>query len=249
MRNIAVFILMLLVPYMASASMLDTGINSLPALSIPDKLKQQLRGSPVYIQIFKEEAVLELYVKLNGQYRLLNRYPVCKFSGGLGPKRLPGDLKSPEGFYRIDHKKLNPNSRFTKSMNIGFPNAYDRAHGYQGSYLMIHGDCVSEGCYAMTDAGIEDIYRYVNSALGAGQPHVAVSIYPFRMTEANMQRHKYSRDMAFWKQLKPGYDYFIATHTPPEVSINHGRYVVSAIPSGKGSIAQISTSNDFSPVK
>ncbi|MDI5424800.1 FtsW/RodA/SpoVE family cell cycle protein, partial [Salmonella enterica subsp. enterica serovar Kentucky] len=42
---------------------------------------------------------------------------------------------------------------FYKAINIGFPNAYDRAHGYDGKYLMIHGACVSVGCYAMTDSG------------------------------------------------------------------------------------------------
>ncbi len=92
---------------------------------------------------------------------------------------------------------------------------------------MIHGACVSIGCYAMTDSGIDEIFQFVTGALVFGQPNVQVSIYPFRMTDANMARHKYSYYADFWKQLKPGYDYFEQTHKPPVVSIVDGRYVVS----------------------
>lgn len=138
-----------------------------------------------------------------------------------------GDFKSPEGFYNVTRSQLKPDSRFYKAINIGFPNAYDRAHGYEGKYLMIHGDCVSVGCYAMTDSGIDEIFQFVTGALVFGQPSVQVSIYPFRMTNANMERHKYSYYADFWKQLKPGYDYFQQTHKPPVVSVTDGRYVVS----------------------
>ncbi|MGM3315041.1 peptidoglycan meso-diaminopimelic acid protein amidase, partial [Enterobacter hormaechei subsp. steigerwaltii] len=123
--------------------------------------------------------------------------------------------------------QLKPDSRFYKAINIGSPNAFDRAHGYEGKYLMIHGACVSVGCYAMTDSGIDEIFQFVTGALVFGQPNVQVSIYPFRMTDANMARHKYSVYTDFWKQLKPGYDYFEQTHKPPVVSIVNGRYVVS----------------------
>lgn len=141
------------------------------------------------------------------QYQLLDSYKICNYSGGLGPKRRQGDFKSPEGFYSVQRNQLKPDSRFYKAINIGFPNAYDRAHGYDGKYLMIHGACVSVGCYAMTDSGIDEIFQFVTAALVFGQPSVQVSIYPFRMTDANMQRHKYSYYKDFWAQLKPGYDY------------------------------------------
>ncbi|SUH17496.1 transpeptidase [Salmonella enterica subsp. enterica] len=143
------------------------------------------------------------------------------------PETRQGDFKSPEGFYSVQRNQLKPDSRFYKAINIGFPNAYDRAHGYDGKYLMIHGACVSVGCYAMTDSGIDEIFQFVTAALVFGQPSVQVSIYPFRMTDANMQRHKYSYYKDFWAQLKPGYDYFEQTHKPPTVSIVDGRYVVS----------------------
>ncbi len=136
-------------------------------------------------------------------YQLLDSYRICNYSGGLGPKQRQGDFKSPEGFYSVTRNQLKPDSRFYKAINIGFPNAYDRAHGYEGKYLMIHGACVSIGCYAMTDTGIDEIFQFVTGALVFGQSSVQVSIYPFRMTNANMERHKYSYYADFWKQLKP----------------------------------------------
>ncbi len=199
MRKIALFIAMLLLPCVSFAGLLSSNSSTTP---MSKEYKQQLMGSPVYIEIFN-------------------------YSGGLGPKQRQGEFKSPEGFYNVSRKQLKPDSRFYKAINIGFPNAYDRAHGYEGKYLMIHGACVSVGCYAMTDTGIDEIFQFVTGALVFGQPNVQVSIYPFRMTDANMARHKFSYFADFWKQLKPGYDYFRLTHKPPVVSVVDGRYVVS----------------------
>ncbi|EKD9160627.1 murein L,D-transpeptidase [Salmonella enterica] len=224
MRKIAFFLAMLLMPCVSFAGLLS---SSSPVTPVSKEYKQQLMGSPVYIQILKEERTLDLYVKMGEQYQLLDSYKICNYSGWLGPKRRQGDFKSPEGFYSVQRNQLKPDSRFYKAINIGFPNAYDRAHGYDGKYLMIHGACVSVGCYAMTDSGIDEIFQFVTAALVFGQPSVQVSIYPFRMTDANMQRHKYSYYKDFWAQLKPGYDYFEQTHKPPTVSIVDGRYVVS----------------------
>ncbi|WP_436873513.1 peptidoglycan meso-diaminopimelic acid protein amidase [Kosakonia sacchari] len=224
MRKIALFIAMLLLPCVSFAGLVSSNGSVTP---VSKEYKQQLMGSPVYIQIFKEERTLDLYVKMGEQYQLLDSYKICNYSGGLGPKQRQGDFKSPEGFYSVQRSQLKPDSRFYKAINIGFPNNYDRAHGYEGKYLMIHGACVSIGCYAMTDSGIDEIFQFVTAALVFGQPNVQVSIYPFRMTDANMQRHKYSTYADFWKQLKPGYDYFTTTHQPPVVSVVDGRYVVS----------------------
>ena len=224
MRKIALFIAMLLIPCMSFAGLLGSNSSTTP---VSKEYKQQLMGSPVYIQIFKEERTLDLFVKMGETYQLLDSYKICNYSGGLGPKQRQGDFTSPEGFYNVQRNQLKPDSRFYKAINIGFPNAFDRAHGYEGKYLMIHGACVSVGCSAMTDSGIDEIFQFVTGALVFGQPNVKVSIYPFRMTDANMARHKYSVYTDFWKQLKPGYDYFEQTHKPPVVSIVNGRYVVS----------------------
>ncbi len=190
-----------------------------------------LPGMPVYIQIFKEERRLELYGKTGSDYRLIHSYRICNFSGGLGPKRRTGDFKSPEGFYSVGLSQLKPDSHYYRAINIGFPNDYDRQQGYLGNYLMIHGACISAGCYAMTDAYINEIYNYVASALHHGQARVEVSIFPFRMTPDNMERHRYSYYYSFWQQLQPGYAYFIKTHQPPSVSVNNGKYVLDASPS------------------
>ncbi|ATA20656.1 murein L,D-transpeptidase YafK [Gibbsiella quercinecans] len=190
-------------------------------------VKQQLLGSPVYIQIFKEERVLELYAKMGNEFRLVKSFPICKFSGGLGPKRMAGDFKSPEGFYSVDVRHLKPDSKYYRAINIGFPNDYDRAQGYSGAYLMIHGECKSIGCYAMTNDYMDEIYRYVETAFAFGQARVNISIYPFRMTDQNLQRYRTSTNIGFWRQLKPGYDYFVKNHQPPTVAVANGQYVLA----------------------
>ncbi|MGY6326100.1 hypothetical protein [Proteus mirabilis] len=64
-------------------------------------------GEPIYIQIFKEENLLELYIeKQDGQLEKIRTYPICSYSGGLGPKKYQGDLKSPEGFYQVNQTQL-----------------------------------------------------------------------------------------------------------------------------------------------
>ncbi len=240
MRIIALFIAMLTIPCISFAGLLSSNSSTTP---VSKEYKQQLMGSPVYIQIFKEERTLELYVKIGEQYQLMDSYKICNYSGGLGPKQRQGDFKSPEGFYTVQRSQLKPDSRFYKAINIGFPNAYDRSHGYEGKYLMIHGACVSVGCYAMTDNGIDEIFQFVTGALVFGQQGVQVSIYPFRMTDANMARHKNSYYADFWKQLKPGYDYFNTLHQPPVVSVVDGRYVVSKPLNNSGAIQPQLASN------
>ncbi|KFD20510.1 MULTISPECIES: peptidoglycan meso-diaminopimelic acid protein amidase [Tatumella] len=227
MRKIALLLAMFLLPaYCLAAS--QNSVSLLPPVSKP--LTQQLLGTPVFIQIFKEERTLDLYGKVGNEYRLLNSFKICKFSGGLGPKRVEGDFKSPEGFYSVKLDQLNPDSHFYRAINIGFPNQYDRDNGYSGKYLMIHGNCVSIGCYAMTNAYMEQIYDFVNAALRNGQSEVEVDIFPFRMTAQNMQRHQDSAYYSFWQQLKPGYDYFLQHQQPPSVTVENGRYVVRKNP-------------------
>lgn len=199
----------------------------LPKAIEGNKVNQGLLGKEVYIQVFKQEHSLELYVKQDGIFKLANIYNICTFSGGLGPKVRMGDNKSPEGFYSADLSQMQPNSNYYKAINIGFPNAYDRANGYTGKFLMIHGSCVSAGCYAMTNAYIKEIYTFVDAALKNGQSKVDISIYPFRMTDDNMNKYKNNSNYAFWKELKPGYDYFQSTHKTPDVSIEGRKYVVN----------------------
>lgn len=207
-------------------------------------------GSHIFIQIFKQEGLLELYQKsANGKYKLTKTYPICKFSGGLGPKQLEGDLKSPEGFYQITASKLNPNSRYYRSIDLGFPNDYDRAQGYNGNYLMIHGDCVSVGCYAMTDKYMSEIYQAVEVAFKNGQSTIDVNIYPFRMTTENMLRYRSSSHYSFWQQLKPAYDYFNESGKPAQISVAAGKYTVNSLPETPSNLLRLRSQYALAEVK
>lgn len=208
------------------------------------------RDTAVFIQIFKQEGILELYHKTpTGKFKLSKTYPICKFSGGLGPKKIEGDLKSPEGFYQITSSQLNPNSRYYRSINLGFPNEYDKAQGYHGNYLMIHGDCVSVGCYAMTNNYMSEIYQTVETALMDGQEKVDVSIYPFRMTDENMKRYRTSSHYYFWQQLKPAYDYFNDVGVPAQISVNSGRYAVNSLPESPNKLLKLKSQYALAEVK
>ena len=182
-------------------------------------------GAPVFIRIFKRDFELELWMLRDGRFHRFATYPICLWSGHLGPKHKEGDRQSPEGFYTIDAKALNPASKYHRSFNLGFPNTFDRAHGRTGSFLMVHGGCASIGCYAMTDAVIEEIWALVTAALKSGQERFQVQVFPFRMTERNMALHARSSDAPFWQQLKNGYDLFEDSRLPPRVSVCQGRYV------------------------
>ena len=185
-------------------------------------------GAPAFIRIFKKEEKLEVWLqKDNGEYGLFLDYPICIYSGELGPKTREGDKQSPEGFYAVGREAMNPNSNYHLSFNLGYPNAYDRAHGYSGSMLMVHGKCVSIGCYAMGDRQIEEIYSLVGAALQRGQPFVRVHAFPFRLTEANLAAYSDHRWYDFWRMLKPGYDYFETYHQPPEIDVIGGQYALS----------------------
>lgn len=185
-------------------------------------------GDPVFIRIFKKERTLEVWMEEDEKYRFLKQYPICSYSGELGPKLKEGDAQAPEGFYRVRREDLNPNSQYHLSMNIGFPNRYDRMHGRTGSLLMIHGGCVSIGCYAMGDEAIDEIYELTETALASGQPSVPVHIFPFRMTETNMDRQIENRWYDFWQNLKEGYDFFESNKSVPVVRVKEGRYSFSS---------------------
>lgn len=182
-------------------------------------------GDPVHVRIFKASHELELWIAAGERYELFNTYPICTYSGDLGPKLKEGDRQSPEGFYRVTLDRLNPNSSYHLSFNLGFPNAFDRAHERTGSYLMVHGKCVSIGCYAMTDDGIEEIYLLTEAALEAGQEAVSVHVFPFRMTDETMADHSDSPWIGFWENLKEGHDHFETSGMPPRVGVADKRYV------------------------
>jgi len=183
-------------------------------------------GAPIFIRIFKQPGVLELWVeKPDGKFAHFRDYPICTFSGSLGPKLQEGDQQSPEGFYFVKAGNLNPWSRFHLSFNLGYPNQYDRFHGRTGSALMVHGNCVSVGCYAMTDPFINEIYALAAAALKSGQGYFRVHIFPFELVSETLAKHQSSPWLAFWLNLKEGFDYFEQFRKPPNVEVNQGHYV------------------------
>jgi murein L,D-transpeptidase YafK len=200
--------------------------------------RNMAKESPILVRIFKEESELEVWkVDKTGRFALLRSYPICRWSGDLGPKIQQGDRQAPEGFYTITPGLMNPNSNYYLAINTGFPNSYDEANGRTGQFLMIHGDCASAGCYAMTDEQIAEIYALAREAFFGGQKAFQIQAYPFRMTALNMARHRNSQHMAFWRMLKQGYDHFEVTRQEPKVDVCDRHYVFDAQSSGKFSPA------------
>lgn len=183
-------------------------------------------AAPMLVRIFKQSAELEVWKPAsNGDYRLFKTYAICKWSGELGPKIKEGDHQSPEGFYRVTPGMMNPKSGYYLSFNTGFPNKYDRAHGRSGTNLMVHGDCKSVGCYAMTDDQIREIYALARESFAGGNPSFQLELYPFRLTEENLEKQSSSPHVEFWRNLKEGFDEFERTRRPATVDVCGGRYV------------------------
>jgi murein L,D-transpeptidase YafK len=187
--------------------------------------KGMSRNDPILIRSFKKESEMEVWKRgSNGRYALLKTYPICRWSGQLGPKVREGDRQAPEGFYTVSPAQMNPNSAYYLSFDTGFPNAYDRSFGRTGGNLMVHGSCSSRGCFAMTDENIAEIYALARDSLSGGQRGFQFQSYPFRMTAKNLAQHRLDPNIAFWKNLKEGSDYFEVTKEEPRVAVTEKRY-------------------------
>jgi len=191
--------------------------------------KNMPKDSPILVRIFKEESELEVWKQdTTGHFQILKVYPICRWSGDLGPKVHEGDRQAPEGFYTITPELMNPNSNYYLAINTGFPNTFDKANDRHGAFLMIHGDCSSRGCYAMTDEQIGEIYSLARESFLGGQQSFQIQAYPFRMTPVNLARHRTNPNMAFWKMIKEGNDHFEATRLEPKVEVCNRHYVFDA---------------------
>ncbi|WP_428030244.1 L,D-transpeptidase family protein [Ancylobacter sp.] len=222
------FLLCLSVLVAGCANMDGDDRGSIP---IPQRLMQEMAAKgmspddPIMVRIYKQESELEVWKRTtSGRYALLKTYPLCRWSGKLGPKTREGDRQAPEGFYTVSRGQLNSRSQYYLSFNLGYPNALERALGYSGSALMVHGACTSAGCYAMTNDGVGEVYALAREALAAGQPGFQVQSLPFRMSPANLAEHRANPNMAYWRNLKEGTDLFAVTRVPPNVSACGGRY-------------------------
>lgn len=231
--TLAAVVLFLVLPDAARAADVPSSARSRAAVArVTPAITQSLAdaglklGAPMFLRIIKDEAVLEVWLEgADRRFRLFRSYPICTFSGTAGPKEKTGDQQAPEGAYFVAPGRLNPWSTFHLSFDLGYPNAFDRAHGRTGKYLMVHGDCVSIGCYAMTDEGIEDIWTLLDAAFQADQPYVRVHAVPFRLNARNMSTHADSRWASFWRDLAVGWQMFEADGRPPDASVTDGRYL------------------------
>lgn len=207
------------------------------AAPVPEKTvslmseKNMARNAPILIRSYKKESELEIWKQTrNGDFALLKTYPICRWSGQLGPKTREGDRQAPEGFYSITPASLNPNSQLYLSFDMNYPNAYDRSLGRTGAFLMVHGACSSAGCYSMSDEQMVEIYALLRESFAAGQSIVQMQAMPFRMTPENLAKHRLDQNLAFWRNLKEGADRFEITKRPPAVAVCGKRYVFDAKP-------------------
>lgn len=174
---------------------------------------------PILVRIFKDESELEVWKRdRSGRYALLKTFPMCRWSGKLGPKTKTGDRQAPEGFYQVSAGMMNPNSQYYLSFNLGYPNRLEKALGYTGEAIMVHGACSSSGCFALTDEGVSEIYTIARDALKGGQTAFQVQVFPFHMTPENMARNRSNPNFDFWTNIKQGYDFFEVTKREPKIS-------------------------------
>ena len=209
--------------------------GAMPLPSTPDlaRLDQRLqarglaKGSPIHIRIFKASSELELWMRKEDAYVLLDTYPICHWTGSLGPKLREGDKQSPEGFYTVTSHQMRRVGRWEKAFNLGYPNAFDQLNKRTGSYILVHGGCSSTGCFAMTDAVQDEIYGLAQAAQARGHARFDVHVFPFRMTDDSMAEHQGKAWSDFWRDLKAAYDSFERTRLPPTVAVCGQRYHVA----------------------
>jgi murein L,D-transpeptidase YafK len=117
-------------------------------------------------------------LQLLSKGKIFKNYKVALGSDPLGAKVQEGDHKTPEGSYLLDRR--NPNSQFHRALHISYPNAQDRERSRKqgvapGGDIMLHGlpngyGAVgaahrlrdwTDGCIAVTDEEIEEIWKLV----------------------------------------------------------------------------------------
>ncbi|MBL1258340.1 murein L,D-transpeptidase family protein [Methylocystis sp. Sn-Cys] len=217
----------------------DSGLSHRSLAPVPPETLAKMaqlgttKEAPMLIRAYKKEAELEIWKQgADGNYIHLKTFPMCRWSGQLGPKTQEGDRQVPEGFYSITPAQMNPNSSYYLSFNVGYPNQLDRALGHTGGTIMVHGACSSAGCFSMTDAQIAEIYAIARSSFDGGQRAIQMQSYPFRMTAENLAKHRLDANIGFWKNLKEGNDVFEVTKQEPQVAFCGRRYVFNATASG-----------------
>ena len=155
-------------------------------------------------------------------------YPICAWSGELGPKVQQGDGPAPEGFYTVSRAQMNPHSLYHLALDISFPNTYDQVNGHSGSALI--------GARQLQVRRMlrhdRRVYRRNLSFWPAkrstpGRPSFHVQALPFRMSTFKMILRRGDPWYPFWSRLKEGYDAFEGTGKPPIVKVCGKQYTSS----------------------
>jgi len=142
----------------------------------------------------KHEQLLEVWGEYHGEQRHITTYPFTAYSGHLGPKFREGDRQIPEGIYRIGY--LNPNSKFHLSININYPNAFDKKMAKKekrrnlGSAIMIHGSDKTVGCIPIGDDKIEELYHLVDK-VGIKNTKIILAPIDFRYRNVKVGKSKH----------------------------------------------------------
>ena len=195
--------------------------------------KGSSKNAPVLVRAYKQESEIEIWKQTaSGEYALIKSYPVCRWSGQLGPKKKEGDRQVPEGCYYVTPAQMNPNSSYWLAFNVGYPNPLERAMSRSGGDIMVHGTCSSRGCFAMTNDQIEEIYAIMRESFAGGQKAVQFQSFPFRMTAENLAKYRHDPNMPFWKNLKEGNDHFEVTKREPQVGYCGQKYYFNASAEG-----------------
>ena len=177
-------------------------------------LKENKLNSPpyqLYIRIFKQEKIIEIWASDNYHYKLIRTYAFSARSGKPGPKQKEGDLQIPEGFYHLTN--FNPESKFHLSLKINYPNQADTIRNKKeknpGGDIYIHGGNETVGCIPIGDSTISELYWLCVKSY-ALHPVIPVHIFPYKMEENNLTKfyNIYPAHTDFWNSLKPIYQYF-----------------------------------------
>ena len=144
------------------------------------------------ILVFKADHRLEVWARDEGPWHYLRAYPILGESGKSGPKLHSGDKQVPEGVYRVVN--FNPQSHYDLSMELNYPNSFDRQCALNdhrrnlGDDIFIHGSTKSVGCIAIGNKAINELFPL---AYYVGRRHVEVIIAPddLRMHSVFMAPH------------------------------------------------------------
>jgi murein L,D-transpeptidase YafK len=126
------------------------------------------------VRVDKSERRMELV----SENQVLRTYAIALGANPVGHKQQEGDERTPEGRYTLDWR--NPNSAFTRSIHISYPNETDKVRARKagvspGGMIMIHGQSKgfgwwawlfqlfdwTNGCIAVTDEEMNEIWDMV----------------------------------------------------------------------------------------